>query len=180
MEDQTKEIEEEILMKKEDSIVIQNSDYLHAKPFPMVEHVEPQPINDYEKDMLKDSKSATQLLEEEKTEKPIELNEEEKLKVERRDYITRVKVISLSRMGKHPLANGSLLSKTDKKKLIETMEKVMLLTDGQIEREFNDVCIEKIFDEKVDYSTFPVYDYKSMLVNQREQSKSVDSMESVE
>ena len=55
------------------------------------------------------------------------------------------------------------------------MEKVLLLTDGQIEREFNDVCIEKIFDEKIDYSNFPVYDYSSMLVHQRKQS-----MESVE
>lgn len=175
MEETKQEQEEEILIKKEETKVIQNSDFLHAKPFPMVEHVEPQPINDFEKDMLKGTKSPCELLEEEKNEKPIELNTDEKLKIERRDYITRVKVISLSRMGKHPLANGSLLSKTDKKKLIEIMEKVLLLTDGQIEREFNDVCIEKIFDEKVDYSTFPVYDYSKMLVHQRKQS-----MESVE
>jgi hypothetical protein len=163
--------------QKQEPVVIQNSDHLYANPFPVVKHVEQQPINDFEKDMLKNTKTPEQLLEEEKNEKPIELTEKEKELVKRKDHITRVKVISLSRMGKHPLANGSLLSATDKRKLIETMEKVLLLTDGQIEREFNDVCIEKIFDSKCDYSTYPVYDYKAMLVEKRKQP---DPMESVE
>jgi hypothetical protein len=173
MEETKQEQEEEILIKKEETKVIQNSDFLYAKPFPMVEHVEPQPINDYEKDMLKGTKTAEELIKEEKNEKPIELTEEEKEKIKRKEYITRVKVISLSRMGKHPLANGSLLSQTDKKKLIETMEKVLLLTDGQIEREFNDVCIEKIFDPKCDYSTYPIYDYKAMIVHDRKQAETM-------
>jgi hypothetical protein len=168
MEETKQEQNETILMEKEDiPKVIQNSDYLFAKPFEMIDNVELKPINEYERDMLTNTKTPEQLLEEERNEKPIELTDEEKEKVKRKTFITRVKVISLSRMGKHPLANGSFLSKQDKKKLIETMEKVMLLTDGQIEREFNDVCIEKIFDPKCDYTTYPIYDYKSMLVNQR-------------
>jgi len=163
--------------QKQEPVVIHNSDHLYANPFPVVEHVEHQLINDFEKNMLKDSKTVEQLLEEERNEKPIELTEKEKELVKHRDHITRVKVISLSRMGKHPLANGSLLCATDKRKLIETMEKVLLLTDGQIEREFYDVCIEKIFDSNCDYSTYPIYDYKAMLIEKRKQSEPMESVE---
>ena len=183
MEDQDETIlitKSEPCVIQKNNEVIQNSDYLYAKPFEMVKHVEVQPINDFEKNMLKDSKSVEQLLEEEKNEKPIKLTEEEQKKIIQKEYITKVKVIALSRMGKHPLANGSLLSQADKRKLIETMEKILLLTDGQIDREFNDVCIEKIFDPKCDYSTFPIYDYKSMIIHNRKLQETIKSVESIE
>jgi len=151
-------------LEEEKPKVIQNSDYLHAKPMEMVDPIEPKEINQFEIDMLKGTMSPSELLESEKEEKkPLTKADIEYLT--RREYITKVKVIGLHRMGKHPLYNGSLLKPREKEKLKESMEKIMLLTDDQIQREFNDICIDNLFDSNTDYSTYPVYDPLTMRTN---------------
>lgn len=150
--------EHPIIITDDEPRVIPNSDFLHAKPMQMVEATPPVPINQYEKDMLKGTMDTETLLEMEKEEKNKKLSEEEELIVYRKEYITKVKVIGMHRIGKHPLYNGSLLKASDKQRLKVQMEKVMMLTDEQIQREFNDICIDNLFDEKTDYSTYPVYD----------------------
>lgn len=133
--------------------VIQNSDVLYRSDIKWVDDVEPKPINDFEKEMLKDSLSAEQLLEKEKEEKPIVLTTEE----HRKQHIMKVKVISLDKMGKAPLMNPSLFSKKEKEELIKHMEETLQLTEDVITELFNEVCLRRIFTDKADYSTFPVY-----------------------
>jgi len=148
----------EIKQQQEDGPkVIQNSDYLHATPMQMIDPIEPTEINQFEKDLLKGTITPAELIESEKEEKkPLSKADIEYLS--RREYITKVKVIGLHRMGKHPLYNGSLLKPREKEKLKTSMEKIMTLTDDQIQREFNDICIDNLFDNTTDYSTYPVYD----------------------
>lgn len=152
----------EIEQQQEDGPkVIQNSDYLHATPMKMIDDIEPTEINQFEKDLLKGTITPAELIESEKVEKkPLSKDDVEYLA--RREYITKVKVIGLHRMGKHPLYNGSLLKPREKEKLKTSMEKIMLLTDEQIQREFNDICIDNLFDTNTDYSTYPVYDPLTM------------------
>ena len=144
--------------------VIQNSDFLHVKKMDMVADCTPVEINQYEKDMLKGTITPSELIEKEKNEKkPLSKSDAEYLM--RREYITKVKVIGLHRMGKHPLYNGSLLKASEKERLKASMEKIMMLTDEQIQREFNDICIDNLFDSNTDYSTYPVYDPLTMRTN---------------
>jgi hypothetical protein len=155
----------EIEQQQEDGPkVIQNSDYLHVTPMQMIDPIEPTEINQFEKDLLKGTITPAELIESEKEEKkPLSKADIEYLS--RREYITKVKVIGLHRMGKHPLYNGSLLKPREKEKLKVSMEKIMMLTDDQIQREFNDICIDNLFDSNTDYSTYPVYDPLTMRTN---------------
>lgn len=139
------------------TIVFNDSSRYATKTAWSDEVVEPKPLNDYEKDMLKNTKSPEQLLKEEQEEKPSELSEEEQLKQKRRDYITKIKVIGLNMMDKHPLMNPSYFSHRDKQRLINHMENLMKEDDDVIDILFNQVCIEKLFYNNADYSTYPVY-----------------------
>jgi len=136
-----------------DHKVIQNSDVLFRSDVKWVDPIEPKPINDFEKEMLKDSYTAEQLLEKEKEEKPMVLTTEE----HRKQHIMKVKVIALDRMGKPPLMNPSLFEKREKEELIKHMEETLQLTEDVITELFNEVCLRRIFTSKADYSTFPVY-----------------------
>lgn len=141
--------------------VIKNSDYLHATPMQMIDNIEPTEPNAFEKGLLKGTITPSELIEQEKK----EAKEVTKAEIEflaRHEYITKVKVIGLHRIGKHPLYNGSFLKPSEKERLKTTMEKIMLLTDEQIQREFNDICIDNLFDSNTDYSTYPVYDPLTM------------------
>ena len=146
-----------ILRMDEHSECMQNSDVLFRTPVQWIENVEPEPINEFEKNMLKDTKSVSQLLEEERNEKPKEYTDEELLVLKRNGYITRVKVVALHRNEKHPLVNPSYFSKKEKDRLIKTMEEVMKMSDEDITKEFNEICDDVIFNTRCDYSTYPVY-----------------------
>ena len=110
----------------------------------------PEPINDYEKNMLEGTVNPEQLLEIEKT-------EEQYIVEKRREYITKVKVIALNKLGKHPLINPSTFRQKEKKQLIKAMEEVMTLTEEEITKQFNEVCADEIFCEGVNYSTYAIY-----------------------
>ena len=146
----------------ETNYVIQNSDFLHAKPFPVVEsapYVEP---NEFEKNMLKHTLTAEQLLKRENEDDniPKELSEEEKEEMVRRDYITKVKVIANDMLGKHPTANPTLFTKKEKSAMIDYMQYVIEnFNDEDITKEFNEICNNKLFTDSVDYSTLPNYNY---------------------
>jgi hypothetical protein len=111
-------------------------------------------INDYEREMLKGTKSPMELLEEEKSEEEIK---RDKMK----EVITMLKVISLNRMNLPPLYNCSSLSSTKRKVFLEIMNNLVNeFNEGKeedIRSEFNTVCIEKLFTDNIDYSQFPVY-----------------------
>lgn len=131
--------------------IIQNSDRLYKSDIVWRDDIKEEPINQYEIDMLKNTKNPIELLAQEPTEKPIKQDA-------RRDYITKVKVIALCRCGLPPLTNGSFLSEKNKKKVINEMKKVMDMTENDIQLEFNEVCMDDIFHAKSDYSNYPTYD----------------------
>ena len=105
--------------------VVQNSDTLFRKPFEVVKEIEPQPINQFEKDMLKGTKDVETLLKEEQEEKEPELTEEEKEKIRRKAYVDMIKVIALDKMGLPVLSNPSTFTHIKKEKLKETMYSIM-------------------------------------------------------
>lgn len=128
--------------------VIQNSDVLYRKPFDMIDHVEMRELNEYEKNMLKDTFTPNQLLDHEKTETPYESDH-------KRDYITKVKVIALDRLGKHPLSNPSFFRKREKEELKLLMEHIINdMSEDEIAKEFNEVCCEKLFNAGADYTYY--------------------------
>jgi hypothetical protein len=139
--------------------VIFNDSSMYAADIKWRDDIEPQPINDYEKDMIKHTKDANQLLKEESEERPPELTDDQKLKQKSRDYITRVKVLALDSIGKHPLANTYYFSRKEKQTLISTMEDIMKKSEDDIIYSFNTLCNDKLFTSDSDYSTFPVYNY---------------------
>jgi hypothetical protein len=117
-----------------------------------------RPINEFEKDMLKNTFNAEQLLEQEKQVK--QLSEDQQAYIKKRNYMTKVKVIANNMLGKPPIANPSFYNKKDKAKMIEYMDYVINnYTEDDLTKEFNEICTDKLFDEDTDYSTLPVYNY---------------------
>lgn len=143
---------------KEQTIVF-NDSTIYAEPIKWRTDIKEEPITETEKALLANTKTAIQLLEEEKEEKPLELTDEQLEKIKRRDYITRVKIVSLHNIGKHPLYNTSYLSQRDKRTLIKQMEEVMKLSDDEILTNFNDICNDELFNVGADVSTYPVYNH---------------------
>lgn len=115
------------------------------------------PINDYEKEMLKTSKTAEQLLEEEAKE---EANKTEDIKQIKRNYINKIKIIALNNLNLYPLTNPSTLPSVLKHKVMVEMEKLINyygIDETLLTNDFNAVCLEKLFTQDTDYSTFPIY-----------------------
>lgn len=132
--------------------VVQNSDFLSARPFETIPEQLPQPINEFERRMLEGTKSVTQLLAEETT--PEVITERQ----QRKNLITMYKVVALDMIGKHPLSNPSGFFRKDKELLLNKMEELLKLYDEeQIKPMFNEVCTNKIFNQDSDYTVFPVY-----------------------
>ena len=107
-------------------------------------------INDYEKNMLEGTLNPNQLLEFETTEQKIQYDK-------KREYIIKVKVIALNKIGKHPLINPSYFNQKEKKFLIKTMEEVMTQSEEELTKQFNEVCADEIFNTGADYSTYAIY-----------------------
>lgn len=129
-------------------------DSLYKSENTWIKDIPKQDITEYEKQMLKGTKNAEELLAEEKTEEEIK---RDKMK----ETITMLKVISLNRMELHPLFNTSKLSASKRKEFLGIMNSLVNdFNEGKkedIETEFNTVCIEKLFSNNIDYSQFPVY-----------------------
>ena len=118
----TVEINDKFIIESSHEVVIAKP-YNGEHKWVEEDNFKPSSINEYEKELLKGSKTPAQILEEEEKEKESEkkeLSEEEKLKEKKKELITKVKVIALDKMDKHPLVNPSFFSIRDKRKLIET------------------------------------------------------------
>jgi hypothetical protein len=137
--------------------VIQNSDYLYKSNvewFKDIEYCEP---NEFEKNMLKNTKTPQELLEEEAKEVIVLQTEEEKKK----NILTIIKVVCANRLGFSPLVNVSTLQP----KQIESFKGMMecLISDyncglgDDVTKEFNNICNEKLFHCGADVSSYPVY-----------------------
>lgn len=136
--------------------VIQNSDYLYKSNIEWCKDIPYQPPNEYEIDMLKGTKSAAELLEEESK----EVSEEQKNKDKVRHYLTMFKVITLTRMNLSPIYDTSLFQPHKRTEYMGHMES--LVEDynngfeSDITNEFNKICNDKIFNNP-DVSSCPVY-----------------------
>jgi len=79
-------------------------------------------------------------------------------KQKRRDLITKVKTICLSKMGKEPLLNTTYLTNIEKDTLIDFMNQYADKSEDMITTEFNAICTNKIFNNpKYDYTSYPIY-----------------------
>jgi len=135
-----------------------------------------QPINEFEKEMLSNTKSAEELLKEEQEEIPEQLTDEEIFNNSKKEYINKIKVVALDKLGIFPLSNPSTFPLRLKTKVQEQMEqlikhygipelitygtnenKQMLVIPEELTKDFNNVCVDKIFVDNVDYSKFPIY-----------------------
>jgi len=115
---------------------------------------------EFEINMLKDTKTPEELLEEERKEvhvKHVEDENKEKVK----NLLIMFKVITANRLGYHPLINLSTLQpeiakrfKINIESLIEDFNNGM---GKEITDEFNRICNEKLFNPGVDVSSYSVY-----------------------
>ena len=71
----------------------------------------------------------------------------------------KLKVIVLDTWDKHPLQNPSLFNKRQKERFTNEIKVLWnTMSDEQIEKEFNDICCERLFNAGADVSTYPVYE----------------------
>ena len=143
-----------------DGVEVDTSKTLYSTECNWIQDIPCLPINDYEKDMLKNTKNTEMLLEEESKEEPVKLTDEEKEKQQRKDFINKVKVIALANLGLYPLSNPSTFPRELKNKTIITMENVIKRFNGneeELNKEFSQVCIDKLFAHDCDYTKYPVF-----------------------
>ena len=86
---------------------------------------------------------------------PIEPTEKEL----RANRIAKLKVIAFDEMHQYPLSLYSTLRQKDKKYFLELISKYDAeKSDEEIDKLFNEICIETIFDNKtIDYRNLPIY-----------------------
>ena len=76
-----------------------------------------------------------------------------------REMIQRVKCISLYKMGKSIMTNTNILNNRDRKKLQEIMHSYNNIDHKDIIDEFNIIVNDEIFENDIDYSKLPIYQY---------------------
>ena len=65
-------------------------------------------------------------------------------------------------LGKPPTSNPSFYNKKDKAKMIEYMQYIIgNYTDDDLNKEFNEICNDKLFVDGFDYSCLPIYNYSN-------------------
>lgn len=112
-----------------------------------------------EKELLKGTKTAKELLDEEKEEqlKQKEKTNEEKEEEYKRNYIMMVKVLALYKCKFHPFSNPSEYTNENKKRVMHKMERIIKnYTEDEIKAEFNDIVNCILTDAKTDYATLPI------------------------
>ena len=138
--------------------VIQNSDTLYKKNVTWIDTIDPQPINDYEKDMLKNTFKPDELIMLEKTASVASEPNTDPTSKNRRDYITKVKLIALDMLGKPLMYNTTFLPLKLKNELLDKMREIMSWDDTTITTKFNELCTDKLFQPTSEFWYYPVYD----------------------
>lgn len=83
-------------------------------------------------------------------------DEEELLKC--RNKLTKLKVVLLDRMDKPALLNIRLMDKRSRDKFKKELKHLWdTMSDEEIDKEFNDICCEKLFTCGVDISAYPCF-----------------------
>jgi len=142
--------------------VIHNSDVLYKSNIQWANNIEYIEPNNYEIAMLHGTKKPHEILEEEKEEVIVIKSEEEIKKQRTKDLLLIFKVVSLNRLGHHPIHNTSYLQPIQLKEFLDMMNSIITneFDQGlelQIRDEFNKICNDKLFSSKCDISQYPVY-----------------------
>jgi hypothetical protein len=75
----------------------------------------------------------------------------------RRERILMYRYITMYRIGKDPMGSTYDLNRNEKAKFNDTYYNILSLPIEQVEKEFNDLVNELIFNKTNDYSNFPVF-----------------------
>ena len=142
--------------------VIQNSDFLYKSNIQWADNIEYVEPNAYEIEMLRGTKKADQIIEEEQEEEIVIKSQEEIKKQRTKDLLLIFKVVSLNRLGYHPIKNTSTLQPVQLKEFLDMMNSIITNEFEQgleikIRDEFNKICNEKLFSSNCDISQYPVY-----------------------
>ena len=119
-------------------------------------------VNDIEKpeDLIKNEREVEEQFERirqadiEYSKKRAEIDPEE---VMRRERILMYRYITMYRIGKNPMGSTYDLSRNEKAKFNDAYYNILSLPIEQVEKEFNDLVNELIFNKTNDYSNFPVF-----------------------
>jgi len=88
----------------------------------------------------------------------LEYTEEQLLLKTKKEKAQMCKVIALDEMGHHPInANVSNFNKKTKSQLLKRVEALFNEPDADILKQFNDICLDVVFDEKQDLTKYPIY-----------------------
>jgi hypothetical protein len=142
--------------------VIQNSDVLFKSNIQWADNIEYVEPNAYEIEMLRGTKKADEIIEEEQVEEIVIKSEEEIKKQRTKDLLLIFKVVSLNRLGYHPIKNTSTLQPIQLKEFLDMMNSIITNEfdkglEIQIRNEFNKICNQKLFSSNCDISQYPVY-----------------------
>ena len=155
---------EDPIIVKDESTVIQNSDYLYKSKNEWITDVPYSDPSPEELKLLEGTVKPEVLLKAEREEVKTELTPEQ----QRRNAINIIKVVSLNRIGLHHfIMSPYKLSTQQKKKYKESMSKVLEQYNESIEsrevviKEFNEIVNDILLDNGMDVSQYPVYDFKS-------------------
>lgn len=136
-----------------ENIEINNSE----NPNPMVKTNEDEPIKELTPDGIPTIKQQLKDLDDDEKRRQLSKNIDS-AKEFRKNMLIRVKSLCLDKMGKDILTNTTNLTHREREKLIKLMNEYTGKPTEDIINDFNDLCNEKLFEPRRDYSTFPVYD----------------------
>lgn len=90
------------------------------------------------------------------------ISEDGKVRITRtknRDLSIKVRTIALHRLGKYILINTFSMFPKEKEEYKNMMDEIILtMTEDQITKEFNEICLNTIFKHDFDLSKVPIYD----------------------
>ena len=92
---------------------------------------------------------------------PETLTEDEQKVIDRRNYISKVKILALDELDKPLFVNPKDLRNKDKEILVKTCQTIIdTMTLDQITEKFNHIICRDVLTSEVDISTLPIYSNK--------------------
>lgn len=135
-------------------------DEIKSEPVIELEQTEIEPVSETVVELTKiDTERLAGSVEGIVTEELKIMKPEDKVYNDRKIRVTKLKVIVFDEIGKEPLSDYRDLRERDKKRFLTLLTKYdNEMSDEDIDKLFNEICIDTIFDyKKVDYSSLPIY-----------------------
>jgi hypothetical protein len=154
IEGKKEEVKNEVKVSESDKntnvVICGNTEPLKNNNSWMIKEVIYSEPSDYEKSLLKGTLSASELIEKEKTEEQIKLNE-------KKAYITKVKVLALYKCKFGIFDNPSNFTYENKKKVMDKMQKIINnYSEDELTSDFNEIVGNVLADSKTLYENLPI------------------------